>query len=243
MNTHWSERFFGPLYMRFDEMRNSNLLEEIRGIIHLCNISRQSRVTELCCGYGRLLIPLVAKTGVKAIGIDKASSLIVAARESAREQGLSIIWKEADLVNYRCKKSFDVAYIAGNSFGYYNEMEKNERVLVAARSMLKKGGVFLLGQWNCPKNFHGASEDGEFSYERRTKYDSVANVYSGVYSYCEKATKRTFNFPFHCILYRRSQLVKMLANCGFDHFQFYGGFDGRPFAETGKRLVILCRAV
>lgn len=243
MSTHWSERFFGPLYMRFDEMRNGGLQREVQGIVDLCKIDEQSHIVELCCGYGRLLIPLVAMTGAKAIGVDKASSLIVAAKEASHEQGLAVTWKKADLVNYRGQKTFDVAYMTGNSFGYYDEIKKNERVLLAARSFLKTGGIFLLGQWNYPKNFYGTKEDGEFSYERHTKFDPVSNMYSGTYSYYEKAAKKAFEFPFRCILYRRSQLIKMLVNSGFGHFRCYGGFDCRPFAERGKRLVIVCRAI
>ncbi len=243
MNSHWSDRFFGPLYMRFDEMRTGDLLQEVHGIIHLCKIHTQTKVVELCCGYGRLLIPLVAKTGSMAMGIDKAACLLAAAKEAAKERGLVIGWRKADLLKCRGDNSFDVAYMAGNSFGYYDKTEANLRVLKAARSFLKRGGTFLLDQWNCPKSFCGAREDGEFRYERRTSFDSALNLYAGTYNYFDKLTNKRLSFPFRAILYRRSQLVGMLTSADFGQFQLWGDFDGRPFRENARRLVVVCKAV
>jgi SAM-dependent methyltransferase len=243
MSSHWSDRFFGPLYMRFDEMRTENFLDEVQGIIRLCKIRAHTRVVELCCGYGRILIPLVANTRAAATGIDKASSLLAAARESAHEQGIGVIWREANLLNYRGRHSFDVAYMTGNSFGYYDKTDTNLRVLQGARSLLKKNGTLLLDQWNCPTSFHGAMEDGEFRYERRTAFDPSLNVYGGMYTYFDKLTKNTFSFPFRAVLYRRSELSGMLTSASFGEFQFYGDFDGRAFREGGRRLVVVCKAL
>lgn len=243
MITHWSDHFFGPLYVRFDEAKSQRISDDVFGIVRLCRINRHRRVVELCCGYGRLLIPLVAKTGVSAMGIDKSLTLLAVARASAREQSVAIKWKDADLINYRGKHSFDVAYVAGTSFGYYDELGRNQRVLNAARSSLKKGGTFLLGQWNRPSGFHGKKEDGEFVYERNASFNPVSNVYAGSYSYRDKITKRTFTYKYSVILYRRSQLANMLTEAGFGQIQCFGDFDGRPFEEKGKRLVVVCRAI
>lgn len=243
MITHWSDCFFGPLYVRFDELRSERISDDVFGIIRLCSIGRHNRVVELCCGYGRLLIPLVAKTGARATGIDKSSTLLAGARASANEQNVSIQWKEADLITFRGRYLFDVAYIAGTSFGYYDESEKNLRVLEAARSCLKRGGTFLLGQWNVPSGFRSKKEDGEFIYERESSFNPASNVYAGSYCYRDKITKQAFTYKFSVVLYRRHQLLKMLTESGFGEIRFFGGLDGRPFEEKGKRLVVVCKAI
>jgi len=240
---HWTNDFFGSLYLRFDPLRSENIGAYISGITRLCKIGPGMKVVELCCGYGRLLIPLAAKTGAYATGIDKSSTLLLAAEESAREQGVVVLWKKADIVNYRDENSFDIAYIAGTSLGYYEDKQKNRSVLLAARSCLKKEGILLLHQRNCPTDLDGSYEDGEFTYERHGKFDRVSGLYVGSYNYRSKITGRTFVYPFRIILYRRAQLVALLAECGFGLFQCYGDFYGRPFREESPMLVIVCEAM
>jgi SAM-dependent methyltransferase len=208
----------------------------------LCRIGADNKVVELCCGYGRLLIPLAAKTGADVTGIDKSSTLLMAAEESAREQGVVIRWKKEDVVNYRGDNSFDVAYIAGTSLGYYEDDEKNRSVLLSARSCLKKGGIFLLHQRNCPTDLDGRDEDGEFTYEKHGKFDRNSGLYVGSYNYHNKITGRTFIYPFRVMLYRRCQLAELLAECGFGRFRCYGDFDGHPFREESPTLIIVCGA-
>lgn len=240
---HWADDFFGSLYLRFDQLRSENIKAYISGITHLCKIGAHTKVIELCCGYGRLLIPLAAKTGIDATGIDKSSTLLMAAEESAREQDVVIRWKKADVVNYRDENSLDVAYIAGTSFGYYDDTQKNKSVLLCARSCLKKGGILLLHQINYPTHLDERDEDGEFTYEKHGKFDRTSGLYVGSYNYYNKITDRTFIYPFRVMLYRCSQLLKLLSECGFRFFQCYRDFDGHSFREESPALVIVCKAI
>jgi len=240
---HWTNDFFGSLYLRFDQLRSEDIGAYISGIKRLCKIGAGTKVVELCCGYGRILIPLAAKTHANAMGIDKSSTLLMAAKESACEQSVVVRWKKADVISYRNGNSFDVAYIAGTSFGYYEDNQKNRSVLLSARSCLKKGGVFLLHQRNYPKDLDVSNEDGEFLYERKSKFDIGSGLYTGSYNYHNKITRRKFIYPFRVMLYRRSQLVDLLAECGFGIFRCYGDFYGRPFKERDAMLVIVCVAI
>lgn len=239
---HWTDNFFGSLYLRFDPLRSGNIDSCIHGIKVLCEIGIGTKVVELCCGYGRVLIPLVEKTGVDATGIDKSSTFLKAAEEAASERDVVIKWQKTDLVDYRNKNSCDVAYIVGTSLGYYENNQKNLNILLAARSCLKEGGVFLLHQMNYPTGTHGIDEDEEFTYERNGEFDSASGLYKGSYSYHNKITNHNIIFPFRAKLYRRSQLIEMLADCGFEQFKWFGDFDGRPFEEESPDLVITCKA-
>jgi SAM-dependent methyltransferase len=240
--THWSEPFFGSLYMRFDELRSANIAREIAGIIRLAGIDAHTRVAELCCGYGRLLIPLAARTGAKASGFDKSRALLAAAKMSAQEQGVPVRWVEADLRNFRGRKEFDVAYLVATSFGYYADREANGAILHAARSCLKSGGVFLLEQANRPRRLRMKREDGQFTYEMRTEFDPATRRYSGFYKYKDKVSGRVFNYPFSVIIYRHDDLIVMLREAGFDLFESRSGLSRRAFTDKSARLVIVCRA-
>jgi SAM-dependent methyltransferase len=239
---HWGEPFFGSLYMRFDELRMVNIAREVAGIIHLTGIEARTRVAELCCGYGRLLIPLAAKSGAKATGFDKSRALLTAARFAAQEQGIPAHWIEADLRRYRGRNEFDVAYLAATSFGYYADKETNCDILRAARSCLKTGGVFLLEQANRPRRLNVKREDGQFIYEMRSDFDPASRRYTGTYKYVDKISHRIFDYPFSATLYRHADLVDMLRETGFSTFRSHSGLSRRPFAEKAKRLVIVCRA-
>jgi SAM-dependent methyltransferase len=240
---HWSESFFGSLYMRFDELRAEDLSRVVAGIIRLAEISSRTRVVELCCGYGRLLIPLVATTGAKATGIDKSHSLLLAAKVASREQGVAVRWVEADLRRYEGRNESDVAYLAATSFGYYDDAETNRQILRAARSCLKTSGTFLLEQANRPRVRALRREDGQFIYEMQSEFDPSSRRFSGSYRYIDKISRKVFHYPFSLILYRHTELVELLTASGFGMFRLYSGLGGRPFTENSKRLVIVCRAI
>lgn len=241
--THWSEPFFGSLYMRFDLLRAENLARTVTGIVRRTNIGPGTRVAELCCGYGRVLIPLAAKSGARATGIDQSHSLLSAAKLSASEQGVPVRWIEADLRRFLGRNDFDVTYLIATSFGYYDGKEANRKILRAARSCLKKNGIFLLEQANNPKILDVRRQDGQFRYEMHGEFDPVSRRYTGWYEYIDKISHRTFHYPFSVVLYRQLDLVAMLKESGFGMFQSYSGLGGRPFTDKAKRLVIVCRAI
>jgi D-alanine-D-alanine ligase len=239
---HWSDRFFGPLYPRFDLLQRSDIDAEIQGITRLCKITKEDRIVELCCGYGRLLVPLGKQVGVEVSGIDKSKSLLALARQRAFSAEVPISLLQADLAEFRGNHSFSVAYLSGTSFGYYDAVEKNLSILLAARSLLSKGSIFLLDQANFPKNLCVNESDREYDFEKASTFDLENGLYTGTYNYTNRCTGRVLSFPFRIWLYRRKLVLRLLRRAGFNNFECFGSFERAAFVERDEKLIIVCQA-
>lgn len=58
--------------------------------------NKEAKILELCCGTGRLTIP-IAKDGYDIKGVDYTSSMLERAKEKALQAGLKIDFIEADI--------------------------------------------------------------------------------------------------------------------------------------------------
>ena len=65
--------------------------------------NKDAKILELCCGTGRLTIP-IAKDGYNIKGVDYTLSMLERAKEKAFQAGLKIDFIEADISR---KKSFE----------------------------------------------------------------------------------------------------------------------------------------
>ena len=239
---HWSDGFFSPLYARFDLLRKNDIDDEVRGVINLCQITQGDRTIELCCGYGRLLIPLAKRLGIEASGIDKSAPLLTLAHQRAISANVRLSLTEADLAGFRGDHSFSVAYLSGTSFGYYDSVEKNLSILLAARSLLSTSSIFLLDQANSPKNLCVKESDGEYDFEKASTFDPESGLYAGTYDYTNRCTGRVLSFPFRIWLYRRKLVLRLLRRAGFSNFECFGSYERTAFVERGEKLIIVCQA-
>ena len=105
------------------------------------------KVLEVCCGTGRILVPL-AKVGHDVTGIDIDDDMM--SRISEKAKGLdNINWYKADAVNDDWGKGFDVIVLAGNIlFNIISDIdykEAQELFIQKAAATLKPGGYVYIG--------------------------------------------------------------------------------------------------
>lgn len=100
---------------------------------------RPRKVLEVCCGSGRILVPL-AKAGHNATGFDMDQSMMD--RIPSKATGLkNIQWRKADAVRDDWGTGFDVVLLAGNIlFNIESDMEYRK----AQELFIKKAGAALV---------------------------------------------------------------------------------------------------
>ena len=76
--------------------------------------NKDARILELCCGTGRLTIP-IAKDGYDISGVDITNSMIEQAKVKASQAGLAIEFIEADMRTLDLPEKFDLIFIPFNS--------------------------------------------------------------------------------------------------------------------------------
>ncbi|HEX9913239.1 MAG TPA: class I SAM-dependent methyltransferase, partial [candidate division Zixibacteria bacterium] len=94
-----------------------------------------SPVLELCCGTGRILLPL-AKEGIEISGLDISEKMLEKAREKLNKETEQIKKRvnllQGDMRNFHLKKEFNLIFIPFNSFQVLLSMEEQNNCLRSA---------------------------------------------------------------------------------------------------------------
>ena len=102
--------------------------------------SKDARILELCCGTGRLTLP-IAKDGYNISGVDYTSSMLDQAKIKASEAGLEIRFIEADIRTLNLQDKYDLVFIPFNSIHHLYKNEDLFRAFNVVKNHLKEARV------------------------------------------------------------------------------------------------------
>ena len=214
--------------------------------------NKDARILELCCGTGRLTIP-IAKVGYDITGVDYTSSMLDQAKIKACEAGLEIEFIEADIRTLDLRKKYDLVFIPFNSIHHLYQNEDLFRVFSVVKNHLKGGGLFLLDCFNPNIQYivKGEKEqkeiaayttdDGrEVSIKQTMRYESKAQInriewhyfINGKFNSIQNLDMRMF-FP--------QELDSYLGWNGFNIIHKYGGFQEEAFNDNSEKQVFVCQ--
>jgi|SaaInlLV_10m_DNA_2_1039722.scaffolds.fasta_scaffold28275_2 ubiquinone/menaquinone biosynthesis C-methylase UbiE len=108
------------------------------------HLSKDQKILDLACGYGRLTIPL-AQAGYKVEGIDLVPSLIKKAKELTQEENLKIKFKIGDIRDLACKEnSFDAVICMWSSFNHLLTQKDQIKSLKEILRVLCEKGIAII---------------------------------------------------------------------------------------------------
>ena len=225
----------------FDEARWANTPAEVDQLIELAALTPDMAVLDLCCGPGRHTLEL-ARRGFQVTGVDRTARYLHQARETAREEDLSVTLIQDDVRRFSRPNSFDVALSLFTSFGYFENPAENQQALANAYRSLRDGGKFvmeLMGKEILARIFQERGwqeKDGViFLEERRIKNDWrwIENRWIMI----DEQGRREFELSHW--LYSAAELVDMLEKSDFRSADVYGGLDGSPYDHKARRLTLV----
>jgi SAM-dependent methyltransferase len=120
--------------------------KEVDFMVGYFNLGKGSRVLDIMCGYGRHAIEL-AKRGMKVTAVDNLDSYISEINNTAKNHSLSLEATQANVLQYKTDKQFDLALCMGNSLNFFT-VEDIHRLLVNVHGQLDKGGHLLINTWS-----------------------------------------------------------------------------------------------
>ena len=104
-------------------------------------------VLELCCGTGRVLVPL-AQAGNRVVGVDISPPMLALAQRKLDAAGPAVAERApllvGDLRTVDLGGGFDLALVAVKSFAYLTERADQQRALNAIAAQLRPGGLLAL---------------------------------------------------------------------------------------------------
>lgn len=248
----WWQTIFNPFYLKTDgDVVNNDMAtkREVDLFMDILNLNPEDAVLDLCCGHGRHSLEL-ARRGLKNIhGLDRSRYLIRKAKNQANKEGLSIKFREGDARRmFFPDDSFDFGLILGNSFGYFETIKDDLRVLKEVFRKIKPHGKLLIDvsdgdfmrdnfqprswEWIDRKSFVCRERSLSLDGQRLISREIISDVAGGVVVdqfYSER-------------LYNRQNLSKLLEEVGFSDVTFHGEFksDSRRNQDLGmmeKRII------
>jgi ubiquinone/menaquinone biosynthesis C-methylase UbiE len=247
----WFTESFGEDYKIVYRHRNQeNAEREIGAMIEWMNLRQGSAVLDIGCGMGRHAQVLKA-LGYRVTGLDLSEVLLAEARRNDPEG--SIVWVKGDMRKLPFdSEAYEAAVNWFTSFGYFDDLQDNVRVLQEMRRVLKPGGRYLIDFLNpeflkshlVPFSERVDDHSGWHITEKRSIEDDFVvkniEVKPRVDDSCNQGSSRYFKERVRLI--GLEQFEGMLAETGLALDKVYGDYDGNAYsANSSKRLILLGR--
>ncbi|OGR57087.1 MAG: hypothetical protein A2X36_09740 [Elusimicrobia bacterium GWA2_69_24] len=208
-------------------------------------------VLELCCGTGRLTLPL-AKAGIDITGLDFTSPMIARAREKARAAGLKTRFVRGDMRRASLGRRFRLVFIPFNSIQNTYSIADVERVFAVVRRHLAPGGRFAFDVFNPDLEYivsasrrvrlgrmrFRLSDGRRVRIDEHYRYDAARQTgrvtwvhHIGRDSFASRLDMRCF-FPL--------ELDALLRYNGFRVLKKYGSFKKDPFESASRKQIFVC---
>ena len=236
----WNE--FAPVM--FDEKRWEEVPAVADGILRLSRLEekrgRGGKVLDLCCGMGRVSNEL-ARRGIAVTGVDITESYIEAAREDAAAESLDASYVHGDVRYFSRPGTFDAALSLYVSFGYFDDPADDLLFIKNVLDSLKPGGVFiieLLGKEIVARDFIEGEAFERAGFVVVTEYKILGswNQLQNTWTISNDSTRAQKVFTQR--LYAATELEALLRQAGFSRTESYGDWDGSPYNEYARMLIV-----
>jgi demethylmenaquinone methyltransferase/2-methoxy-6-polyprenyl-1,4-benzoquinol methylase len=179
-------------------------VERVRDVL----MNPQSRVLDLCCGTGDLMLALAEGGRARALGSDFCHPMLVEARRKASDAAQAGPVFEADALQLPVRDaSLDLITIA---FGFRN-LANYRSGLLELRRVLRPGGVLAILEFSQPPNPAFARLYNWYSRYVLPKVGAAVSGAPQAYTYLPQSVSK---FP------GPEELAGMMSDCGFAQVSF-----------------------
>lgn len=238
---HEADVFWRAFYpVMFPESRWAVAPEQVDLALSLLGVDEPVDILDFCCGPGRHTLAL-AQLGHRVLGVDRTAFYLDMGRKKAIDMGVDVTFEQCDVRAFKQVNAFDCAVSLFTSFGYFEAIEDDMKVLENMYAALRPNGKVLMdlsGKEVVAKAFtdRGWSEPepGVVWLEER----SVMPEWAGIKNkWTLVRGKETFTHTLSIRLYSGLELKKALLAVGFKHVNLYGSLEGDPYDDRARRLV------
>lgn len=229
----WFETFDKHLWLKGDEGAE----REAAFVKRALRLRRGSRVLDVPCGAGRILVHL-AKAGCEATGVDRMPEFVERAKARLKSEGAKGRVLVSDMRTITFDGEFDAVYNWGGSFGYFTDAE-NVDVLRRFARALRSGGRVLVDQPN--REFYLR----HWMHERRFERGILKNIWDAQSQRSRSEWALTSGGEGTSLslmrLYTQGQFRQIFEEAGLVVEAMYGDLDGGEYYRGSKRIHVVGR--
>ncbi len=237
----WWETFFGPDYLKQYEVDLARTAAEVDAVEKILHLRKGARILDLACGAGRHSIEF-AKRGYAVTGYDLSEELLEAARSSAAKAKQTVDFSRGDMRALRYRAEFDAVVNMFSSFGYFDSVEDDRKVLAGVARALKPRGKLLMERFNreslayeLPMQGWRVGEDGSVILQEDT-FDLLRGRYDTRQIVIDRAGTREHLGSVRA--YTLPELKDLFDAAGLSIHRVLGGLDLSPYRARSRRLVL-----
>ena len=247
----WWSKIFNYLYLKTDGdvVDDSNITSnEIDLFLSILKPSLDDRILDLCCGQGRHSIELSRRNFQNIEGLDRSHYLIQKAKSMAKKEDLRVKFKEGDARKIPFNNDFfNIVMLLGNSFGYFETIQDDLRVLKEVFRALKPWGKLLiqvtdgdyLKEHFQPRSWEWIDKKHFVCRERSLSLDKQRLISREVVSHIEKGIIADQFYAER--LYSQKNLRELLTAAGFSEITFHGTMS--PDSKRNQDLGMMERCI
>ncbi len=236
VHAEWWRQIFNATYLKTDgDVVDDQQVtaKEVDTFCQILELQPEQRILDVCCGQGPDVLELVRRGFANVEGLDRSHYLIQRARAQAKKEGLSAKFREGDARKLPyAPDSFDIVTILGNSFGYFETIEDDMRVLKEVLRVLKPWGKLLIdvadGEYLRrkfqPRSWEWIDKNYFVCRERSLSLDKQRLISREVVTHVEKGVIADQFYAER--LYVRRSIQDLLTRAGFSEAVVHGKIAG-----------------
>jgi len=254
----WWKKIFNSMYLKTDaDVVEDNQITktEVDLFQEILNLKEGDTLLDLACGQGRHLLELQSRKKYNLYGLDRSRYLIQRAKNISKKKGLSINFKEGDARKLPYSTdTFDFVTNLGNSFGYFETLEDDVKILHEIFRVLKPGGQLLmeiadgdfLRKSYTPRSWEWIDKKHFVCRERTMATDNQRIISREVITHTEKGVIVDQFYAER--LYAKDDLIELLNNTRFKEVAFHGNITSKSLRNQDlgmmeNRFILTAKAV
>ena len=206
---------------------------------------------DLGCGTGTVTRGIAAAIGCTAVGIDPALPMLAVARRKTRHE--SVEWIEGDARSIRLDRAFDLIIMTGNAFQALVTPENQAALLATIAAHLGPTGRFAFDTRNpaarewlewTPDLSRRVVDTGAYGAVEiwdEAQMDATTGILDVVEHYRILSGGRHLRSDFRLRFTEQAELATALAAAGLEAEHWFGDWDGAPFRESAREIIVVGR--
>lgn len=225
--------YYHILYKQRDRIEAQYFIKNI--VAHL-GIKKSQSILDLACGKGRHSIFLNA-LGFQVQGVDLSKKSIEEASKSANKR---LQFAVHDM-RVPLESKFDVVLNLFTSFGYFDSLEDNYKVLETIKSALSKDGIGVIDFMNSPYVIQHLIPSNSIVIDG-IHFDIKRNFTDGVITKSITVTdgESVQHYIERVRAFNLNDFLDMLSAVNLNFVECFGNYSLEPYnAKTSKRLILM----
>lgn len=239
----WFADWFDTSYYHtlYKERNDEEAAIFIANLLDFLHLEKNARVLDLACGKGRHSITL-NKLGYNVLGVDLSPNSIELAKYHANN---TLDFAVHDMRNVIHGEKFKAVFNLFTSFGYFDSILDNERVVMSIHEMLEEDGYLIIDFMNAAKVIENLVKKEEKKVDG-INFD-LERIYDGEHIFKHirfHANNTNFHYTERVQALKEADFIQLLKANNFEIIRTFGDFSLNPFDEkTSDRLIIIAKKI